>query len=666
MTSETHDVLNFNPSTNAGEVAGVQAFSWASNKPTEEEKYTTLHMGVIDWRQKYVDSLKVPHNANNANTHANNANTHANTSMSGRAGSINGNVTVCIRKRVLVVPDEIRNSADQQDEFVGALESPEMSLPMAEKTDVLTCANPLVFVHSLKERLGVVSKDLSSKPFRFHHVFDEDDNNDIVYNNCVRNVVEDLLVKGNSGTVIAYGQTGSGKTYTQNGMQERALLQILKGKASDQQLWLSCFENCGERSFDLLNERQLLQLRESGDGDIRVIGLTEVMVTNQEEGLRFIRQAQSQRATHPTANNPHSSRSHAICSLSLRPATEQHQVQQQVQQQVAQQQQLRIVDLAGSERTKDVRNHSAERIAEMKEINWSLGCLKECVRELLQWETSKALTDAADAADAVATDEVVDSADGRDLSKQIDRKASTSSKVIGKHIKFRNAKLTMILKSVLTGGQRCVIIGCISPAAAHLMHTRNTLEYCCSLRCWSELRAARGELATEEEVMEGLMDYYAQHCPERASFAACLALREKHRDKEVELFKILKKKYKEGPVVLTRVRPVAKDRLPPQKWSQQMVQDWLKKVDSGAYASYAPKFEGISGSALFCMDKMEIMRQCGAGHKCALFSEKLEEEMGMMTPEQRDRIASKEAEGETAGEAIYRLWYEVIQKSKKL
>ena len=37
---------------------------------------------------------------------------------------------------------------------------------------------------------------------------------------------------------------------------------------------------------------------------------------------------------------------------------------------------LRVVDLAGSERREDVYEHTAARVTEMKDISWSLGCLK--------------------------------------------------------------------------------------------------------------------------------------------------------------------------------------------------------------------------------------------------------------------------------------------------
>ena len=50
---------------------------------------------------------------------------------------------------------------------------------------------------------------------------------------------------------------------------------------------------------------------------------------------------------------------------------------------------LRSVDLAGSKRCADAVDHDLERINEMKEINGSLGNLKECIRLLLVNSSTK-------------------------------------------------------------------------------------------------------------------------------------------------------------------------------------------------------------------------------------------------------------------------------------
>jgi len=72
--------------------------------------------------------------------------------------------------------------------------------------------------------------------------------------------------------------------------------------------------------------------------------------------------ANALRATAPTAAHPDSSRSHALCSLRLASGGL-----------------LRLVDLAGSERHEVGVAHSKQRISEMRDINYSLSCLKECI-----------------------------------------------------------------------------------------------------------------------------------------------------------------------------------------------------------------------------------------------------------------------------------------------
>merc|ERR1740117_1337862 len=102
---------------------------------------------------------------------------------------------------------------------------------------------------------------------------------------------------------------------------------------------------------------------------MQVTGLTTRLACNEDEATRLLTAANALRASEPTQNNPHSSRSHAVCEFKYESSGGC----------------IRVVDLAGSERRQDVSDHSYERISEMKDINWSLGCLKECIR--LQRET---------------------------------------------------------------------------------------------------------------------------------------------------------------------------------------------------------------------------------------------------------------------------------------
>lgn len=94
-----------------------------------------------------------------------------------------------------------------------------------------------------------------------------------------------------------------------------------------------------------------------------------------------------------------------------------------------------LVDLAGSERREDATQHSKERIEEMKKINFSLSCLKECMQG------------------------------GRTQPS------------------YRRSKLTHILKPFLVPKAKSmlILISHINPMRSSLKHTINTLEYTASL-----------------------------------------------------------------------------------------------------------------------------------------------------------------------------------------
>jgi hypothetical protein len=169
-----------------------------------------------------------------------------------------------------------------------------------------------------------------------------------------------------------------------------------------------------------LNERQRLNVREDGAGDVVVSDLLET-VTDSAEALRnVIENGNSNRTTHATESNDESSRSHAICQISLR--TNGKELGR-----------LSLIDLAGSERGADTKSHNRQRRMEGAEINKSLLALKECIRAI----------------------------------------DSNSS-----HIPYRASKLTLVLKDSFTRQKsRTVMIATVSPAASSADHTINTLRY---------------------------------------------------------------------------------------------------------------------------------------------------------------------------------------------
>jgi kinesin family member 2/24 len=116
-----------------------------------------------------------------------------------------------------------------------------------------------------------LTKYIEEHAFTFDNVFDADQDNNDLYEECVKPLVSETF-KGAKTTCFAYGQTGSGKTFTMmgtrdgsvSGMYTLAAYDIidLLDAYEDLELYLSFYEiYCGEL-YDLLNKRTRVQCRE--------------------------------------------------------------------------------------------------------------------------------------------------------------------------------------------------------------------------------------------------------------------------------------------------------------------------------------------------------------------------------------------------------------------
>eukprot|EP00937_MAST-01D_sp_MAST-1D-sp2_P001521 g1521.t1 len=397
---------------------------------------------ITDWRADNTPSRR-PHNGPKG------------------SGAAAGNIKVCVRKRPLSGAEAAAvGTADDRGRH---------------EFEAVTVSNPAVWFHQLEyagregggdgggsrlRRTGGVE----GKKFLYHHTFSEVDDNDAVYAGCVQDLVP-FVLKGGTATCVAYGQTGAGKTFTQVGMQDRLARDLLAGAARNvaRGKWpegaagaeFSFFENQGERCYDLQNARQELVLREDGAGVVHVTGLTSVRVGSVEELHAALAAANTLRATAPTQSHPHSSRSHAICTVRVGPAAAGGT--------------LRVVDLAGCERHESTSLHTPERIAEMRDINWSLGCLKECIR--LQREALNAPRRPPARAAAPA--------------------GSGAASASGQHIPYRRSKLTMLLKDCFTEPKvQTVFLAHVAPTHRSGEYTKNTLEYAAQMLAVSEKKKA--------------------------------------------------------------------------------------------------------------------------------------------------------------------------------
>ncbi|BES98883.1 KISc [Nesidiocoris tenuis] len=278
-------------------------------------------------------------------------------------------------------------------------------------------------------------KRTSEKQYSFDFAFGEDSSQEQVYDLTTRGLVRDVLL-GFNATVFAYGATGAGKTHTmvgtaaEPGIMVRALNDLftsIAGNEPPHQVKLSYLELYNENIRDLLNPSAgFLELREDS-GPLRsptVSGLTEIEATSISEVMGLLLRGNKERTVEPTAANRTSSRSHALLSVTV---TQSEADEKRTGR-------LYMLDLAGSERASVTKNRG-KRLVEGAHINRSL----------------------------LALGNVINALSG----------AGSGSR----YVNYRDSKLTRLLRNALSGNCRTVMIGHVSPAAAHRDETRNTLVY---------------------------------------------------------------------------------------------------------------------------------------------------------------------------------------------
>lgn len=305
----------------------------------------------------------------------------------------------------------------------------------------------------------------SVNDFAFDNVFTPESSQVEVYDTVIKPIMERFLV-GENGTVFAYGATGAGKSHTMLGqkfadqtlfantaeennigMIQRALDDVMaevetrRGRAQLGEaisLSLSFCEIYNDYVIDLLTtptgtatlrhqvSGRSLALREDADrGTVEIAGLSEHPVHTAAEAASLIAQGQSLRRTDATMANAVSSRSHAVIQLQLR-----HVSRTVDGRERALDSRFVLVDLAGSERAAATNNRGT-RLQEGANINKSLLALGNCISALSE----------------------------------------------GKHVKYRDSKLTLLLKPSLEGTGNLAMIAAINPALTSYEDSLHTLVY---------------------------------------------------------------------------------------------------------------------------------------------------------------------------------------------
>ncbi|KAB5536454.1 kinesin motor domain-containing protein [Coniochaeta sp. 2T2.1] len=308
--------------------------------------------------------------------------------------------------------------------------------------------------------------------YYYDNVFTTHDDNSRVYDHIAKRLVRRVM-EGYHGTVFAYGMTGTGKTFSMQGTASSpgviplAITDIFsyirETPSREFLLRVSYLEIYNERIHDLLSmstapgaanaPQEEIKLREDSKRGVYASPLKEEIVQSPTQLLRVIARGDQARRTASTQFNARSSRSHAVVQIvvesreripgnpsgdSKRSGLPPGGVRVST---------LSLIDLAGSEKAAETK----ERRTEGSHINKSLLTLGTVIAKL------------SDSKDK----------DGKPADKD------------GKHLPYRDSKLTRLLQGALSGNSLVSILctiqigsaGSVASANNHTGETINTLKF---------------------------------------------------------------------------------------------------------------------------------------------------------------------------------------------
>ncbi|XP_077017821.1 kinesin-like protein KIF6 isoform X6 [Tamandua tetradactyla] len=314
---------------------------------------------------------------------------------------------------------------------------------------------------------GFVNNKRESYRFKFQRIFDQDANQEAIFENISKPVAESVLA-GYNGTIFAYGQTGSGKTFTITGGAERysdrgiiprtlsyIFEQLQKDSSKIYTTHISYLEIYNECGYDLLDPRHeassledlpKVTILEDPDQNIHLKNLSLHLATTEEEALNLLFLGDTNRMIAETPMNQASTRSHCIFTIHLSSkepgsATVRHA-------------KLHLVDLAGSERVAKT-GVGGQLLTEAKYINLSLHYLEQVIIALSEKHRS--------------------------------------------HIPYRNSMMTSVLRDSLGGNCMTTMIATLS------LEKRNIDESISTCRFAQRVALIKNEAVLNEEIDPRLM-----------------------------------------------------------------------------------------------------------------------------------------------------------------
>ncbi|RKF75500.1 Kinesin-like protein KIN-7D, mitochondrial [Golovinomyces cichoracearum] len=309
--------------------------------------------------------------------------------------------------------------------------------------------------------------------YYYDNVFTSHDNNAKVYDSCAKRLVRRVM-EGYHGTVFAYGMTGTGKTFsmqgtaTSPGVIPLAITDIFsyirETPSREFLLRVSYLEIYNEKIHDLLipsasngvasPQTEEIKLREDSKRGVYASSLKEEIVQSPTQLLRVIARGDQARRTSSTQFNSRSSRSHAVVQIVVESrervpgsGSMGDQKRSAIIPNGVRVSTLSLIDLAGSERAAETK----ERRKEGSHINKSLLTLGTVIAK---------------------------------LSGNKDREGKPTDRD-GKHLPYRDSKLTRLLQGALSGNSLVSILctiqigasGSSAPSNTHTSETLNTLKF---------------------------------------------------------------------------------------------------------------------------------------------------------------------------------------------
>ena len=346
---------------------------------------------------------------------------------------------------------------------------------------------------------------------QFDYVFDEKDNQEIIFNTFGEKLMNDIF-RGYNGTVMAYGQTGSGKTYTmfgksmmkngtfnkifdsEKGIVQRAINRIFEYREQKKDvkqinIYVSFMQIYLNQITDLLNEENQvlfvkdkededfkkkkfklgkdsknltiensLKIGHNKDGKIYVKGLSVKEAENKNRLVALIEHGLEVRRTAETIMNKMSSRSHVILQITVKQLWMEKRKNNSTEEITKITHRLKgvltFVDLAGSESLSRTGSEGLNQ-DEAKEINKSISALGRVIESLSRQS------------------QYIDM-DGLNEKKEVKNRNNFGSK---KYVSYRDSKLTEILSECLGGNSKTYIVANVSPFAANCEETYSTLQF---------------------------------------------------------------------------------------------------------------------------------------------------------------------------------------------